>query len=298
MVDQFRDHDAHCHLVYEEPMLCCTLLLISSRFFMLPGPGGASRSHFIHQRLWHYTEFLIKRVVFGQEKLSTAKTRNVGMIEGLMLISEWHPRSLHFPPESEGWDALLMSTDLDPRYQTRKNDQEPAARWRYDVFEPAKRANRMSWMVLGVATNLAHELGVFSSERPTNIAMLDDEGRRMHRVQRLLYTHVTQTATRLGFQSVFPESIVIEATHPPADDFGLASSHSTWTSYMNSWIELTRLYRVSSSMFFVSTRHLQHQLLNDNYLDLLENFSVSLVKWDQEFDRKCQGKHKATNPYL
>jgi hypothetical protein len=292
LLDQFKDHAAHRHLIYEESMLCCTILLISSRFFMLPGAGGASRSHFIHGRMWHYTEFLIKRIMFGQEKLSTAKTRIVGTVESLILISEWHPRALHFPPESEGWDGLLVSTEFERSERTRKNNEEPSVRWLFDVFEPAKRANRMSWMLLGTATNLAHELGIFSLDRsPGHAEPSDDERRRRYRALRLLYTHVTQAAIRLGYQSIFPENIAIEASRPQADASGVTDSYRAWNAYMNAWIELTRLSRLASSMFFVSTSHLQRQLMNDNYLDLLDNFSMSLSMWQRNFLDTCQGKH-------
>ncbi|KAH6689912.1 C6 transcription factor [Plectosphaerella plurivora] len=288
-LDQFQDHAAHRRLIHEESMLSCTILLIASRFFMLPGAGGASRSHFIHTRMWHYTEFLIKRIMFGQEKLSTAKTRTVGTVESLILLSEWHPRSLHFPPESEGWDSLLVSPEIERSGRTRKNDEEPSARWAFDVFEPAKRANRMSWMLLGTATNLAHELGIFAPDRSSPpCGQSEDEVRRLYRAQRLLYTHVTQAAIRLGYHSIFPENIVIEASRSQADVPGMESSHRAWNAYMNAWIELTRLSRLASSMFFVSTSHLQRQLMNDNYLDLLDNFSMSLSMWQRNFLDTCQ----------
>ena len=200
LLSQFQDHAAHYRLIHEESMLCCTILLISSRFFMLPGAGGASRSQFIHNRMWHYTEFLIKRLIFGQEKQSTAKIRNLGTIESLVLLSEWPPRAIHFPPESEGWDGLLVSTEYERVDRTRKNNEEPSARWRFDVFEPVKTANRMCWMLLGTATTLAYELGLFSND-----TQLQGHGNvdRRSRAQRLLYVHVTQAATRLGYQSVF-----------------------------------------------------------------------------------------------
>jgi hypothetical protein len=93
LTDDYRDHANHVRLVTEEPMLCCTLLMIASRYFILPGAGGVSRSHFIHQRLWQYCELLIRHIMFGQEKHSTAKTRIVGSIESLILISDWHLRA-------------------------------------------------------------------------------------------------------------------------------------------------------------------------------------------------------------
>ncbi|KAL2675646.1 hypothetical protein Neosp_011836 [[Neocosmospora] mangrovei] len=205
IVDQFRSHSAHTQLVHEEAMLCCTILTIASRFFMLPGAGGTSRSHNIHQRLWSHCEMLIKRILLGQEKTSTAKTRAIGTVESLMLISDWHPRALHFPPETDGWDALLISPGYDPVNRRRMNDEAPLIRWKDDVFEPAKRANRMSWMLLGMANNLAYELGVISSQRPETSRSTELQIIRSLRAQKLLYVYLTQTATR--------DSLLIEYHH-------------------------------------------------------------------------------------
>ncbi|GMG15345.1 unnamed protein product [Aspergillus oryzae] len=96
------------------------------------------------------------------EKYSTAKTRIVGSIESLILISDWNPRSVHFPPETEGWDGELISPAYDRRNRLQTGEDVPLIRWREDVFEPAKRSERMSWMLLGAAVTLGYELGVFS----------------------------------------------------------------------------------------------------------------------------------------
>ncbi|KAI8719796.1 Zn(2)-C6 fungal-type domain-containing protein [Fusarium sp. LHS14.1] len=287
IVDQFRNHSAHTHLIHEEAMLCCTILTIASRFFMLPGAGGTSRSHNIHQRLWSHCEMLIKRILLGQEKTSTAKTRAIGTVESLMLISDWHPRALHFPPETDGWDALLISPGYDPVNRRRMNDEAPLIRWKDDVFEPAKRANRMSWMLLGMANNLAYELGVISSQRPEASRSTELQIIRSLRAQKLLYVYLTQTATRLGYPSVFPESIAVTASRLPFQNSD-EPAHRSWMAYMDLSLELTQLSRTASSMFFQSAAHLQSQVLGDHYADLLEHFSTSLSKWQQKYDSVCK----------
>ncbi|KAL6358993.1 hypothetical protein LRP88_09191 [Fusarium phalaenopsidis] len=289
IVDQFRSHSAHTHLIHEEAMLCCTILTIASRFFMLPGAGGTSRSHNIHQRLWSHCEMLIKRILLGQEKTSTAKTRAIGTVESLMLISDWHPRALHFPPETDGWDALLISPGYDPVNRRRMNDEAPLIRWKDDVFEPAKRANRMSWMLLGMANNLAYELGVISSQRPEASRSTELQVIRSLRAQKLLYVYLTQTATRLGYPSVFPESIAVTASRLLLQNSD-EPAHRSWTAYMDLSVELTQLSRTASSMFFQSAAHLQSQVLGDHYADLLEHFAASLSKWQQKYDSLCKGR--------
>jgi hypothetical protein len=269
-------------------MLCCTLLMIASRFFKLPGAGGTSRSHNAHQRLWNYCELLIKRILLGQEKQSTAQTRTIGTIESLLLISDWHPRALHLPPETEGWDGLLITPTYDRTNRKYTDDDMPLIRWKQDVFDPAKRANRMSWMLLGMANNLAYELGVLSTHQDS-VHSASPEVLRSRRTQKLLYVYVTQTATRLGYPSVFPESISVTASRLPAQGSSEPSSRS-WIAYMDLSLELTQLSRTASSMFFHSAAHLQSQVLGDRYADLLEHFSLSLSKWQGKFDTLSHGK--------
>ncbi|TDZ22437.1 putative transporter [Colletotrichum orbiculare MAFF 240422] len=241
--------------------------MIASRFFMLPGAGGASRSHLIHNRLWQHSELMIKQIMLGQEKISTAKMRVVGTIESLLLISDWHPRAAHFPTDTEGWDAVFIDTEYDREHH---------------VFKPAKRASRMSWMLLGLATNLAYELGVLPHDhhqtQTRNVAPSSDELRKF-RAQRLLYTYMTQTATKLGYRSVLlPESVAITASRSVTAD-GNVEKQRSWNAYMNAYLELTRLSKLASYMFFQSAAQLQSVLQNDNYPDLVEHFQASLSSW-------------------
>lgn len=48
------EHIDHHKLVLEEPLLCTTIVMISSRYHVLQGSGGMSRANFIHMRLWKY----------------------------------------------------------------------------------------------------------------------------------------------------------------------------------------------------------------------------------------------------
>ena len=257
---------------------------------MLPGAGGTSRSHYSHQRLWNHCEVLIRRILLGQEKTSTSKTRSIGTIESLMLISDWHPRAIHLPPETDGWDGMLISPAYDPSHRKAAENEEPLIRWREDVFHPAERANRMSWMLLGMATNLAYELGIFSSQSQNPAPFMEgsEEGHRRFRAQKLLYTYVTQTATRLSLPSLFPESISLMVSRASLDFNALAAPRS-WMTYMNMNMELTQLSRTASSLFFQSADYLKNQVLGDHYADLLEHFSLSLLNWQQRVSSLSEG---------
>lgn len=188
-------------------MLCCTLLTISSRFFILPGPGGSSRSHNIHSRLWKHCEVLIQRILLGQEIFSTANARVLGAIESLMLISNWPPRSVHLPPDNPDWDSELMLPKLNRRNGKQRDCNVLSIRWQEDVFEPSKQSDRMSWRLLGAAVNLAYEAGIFPDEPLVSFRLDTRHTARFHRTRRLLYIHVTQLASRLGLSSPLPEDL-------------------------------------------------------------------------------------------
>ena len=120
-------------------------------------------------------------------------------------------------------------------------------RWREDVVEPTKRFERMSWMVLSSALALAHELGAFGptkrTPKPDNLAQLDAAiylehlELRRQRLPSLLFVYINVLSTRIGCTS--PISPEVEVS--PPDSTLLGPNDHVWLSFMNSWIELTRL---------------------------------------------------------
>lgn len=111
-------------MIAREPVLCTVILTLSSRYHILHGDGCVSRSHFLHNRLSTYCHSLLQRVVWGHEEEIVSSTRSLGTIEGLLLMTEWHPRSLHMPPDIEAWD----SNDEDPERTTNTTIPVPSSR--------------------------------------------------------------------------------------------------------------------------------------------------------------------------
>ena len=62
------------------------------------------RSDDIHRKFWLYWKTLFMRVTYGEDSGPTASTRSIGTIESLLLMTEWHPRALHFAPDVDGWE--------------------------------------------------------------------------------------------------------------------------------------------------------------------------------------------------
>ncbi|RMJ28351.1 hypothetical protein PHISP_00828 [Aspergillus sp. HF37] len=283
MTDFFASHRTHYWLLTQEPVLCCTILMISSRYHTPPGPFGASRGWFIHYRLWQHCQHLILRIVLGQEKLSKAKTRHLGTVEALLLLSEWYPRALHFPPESDGWDSDLMYTapnQQDPPPPTEESPMQD--RWKEDVVEPTRRSDQMSWMLVSSALALAHELGVFdqqdrsgvASARPANpdvrnyLQQLDFRRKRM---PSLLFVISNLLSSRIGCTSLMPYCEL-----PSLDSLLLVNPQ--WTNLMKSWVDLTKLTQTVREKVFSKSNYFGRRHVD---FEPLEQLGAQLARWKQ-----------------
>ncbi len=103
--EHYKSPSNYAAFVRREPVLCTTILTISSRYHLLGGDGWLSRGYFLHNRMWKYCQSLLQRVMWGQDKGVISLTRALGTIEGLLLMAEWQARSLHLPPDIEAWDS-------------------------------------------------------------------------------------------------------------------------------------------------------------------------------------------------
>ncbi|KAK5047698.1 hypothetical protein LTR84_006363 [Exophiala bonariae] len=242
------------------------------------------KSRFVRQGLVTAQEVVtyLDLVMFGQEKLSSARTRVVGTIESFILISDWHPRSIHFPPDAEGWDVLLIQPEYDRANRLANEGDAPLIRWKEDVFDPARRAERMSWMLLGAATNLAYELGILTDDGDTASPNTSATS-RYARVRQVLSVYVQYQALRLSCSSILPQNIsqaaVSTGLESPNDPI-----NKSWQAFMQLWIDLTQLNKTAAAMFFQSKGHTKQQLLNGHYLILLQHFSPSLTAWFDRFN--------------
>lgn len=252
ITDFYASHDKHYWLVVQEPLLCCTILMISSRHHVLPGSAGYSRSFFIHQRLWQHCQHLLLRLMLGQEKASKAKTRTLGTIESLLLMTEWYPRSTHFPPDNDGWDADLLLTMPDTRDPPPMQGLSISERWKQDLVEPTKRADRMSWTILSVALGLAHELGLFEHTRfdrtypssctdPNAECYIQLQRSRRYRLPKLLFIFINLMSSRLGCTSLVPADINIGCMDNSSGCYSVKDTD--WESFVMSWVDLVQLSR-------------------------------------------------------
>ena len=201
-----------------EPMLVTTILTIASRYKRLSGPGGKTRSYMIHDRLGSALAAMISRMFWAQEPVrfghkgsiqrpnsSVSLLRTMGSIESLLLLSEFHPRAMHFPPADDSDETLFLleaesieakDGDLDDPESERKT---ALTAW----TEPSLRSGRMCWSLIGTAMYLAKEVGIFGGYGDGR----QDQGslaerRRADRIERLLFIYSTQTSGRLGIPNL------------------------------------------------------------------------------------------------
>lgn len=236
-VPNYHNPSLHGRLLAEEPMLAVTILTIASRYLRLNGPTALSRGYAIHQMLWLNLRGMIDEVIWGQERFgghsasqafdATAGRgkgcRTLGTVESLLLLTEWHPRVLHFPtgPSSEEWlaaDGVLAFPDDNDVITDEVLAQEDAiahdpiagnsiTSW----LEAVWRSDRMCWFLIANAQALAYELGVFDKVADTSSHLQLDVDyptfhRRSENVRRLLFVYSNQTSGRLTLPSMLPDS--------------------------------------------------------------------------------------------
>lgn len=294
----YSQHENHHTLISLDPFLCTTILMISSRYNILPGVGGASRGYFVHDRLWEQCQRFIMKIMLGQVKPSKAQSRTIGSIEALLLLSEWHPRALHFPTAADGWDCELMIGANNTTEEGAKllEGDATSSRWLEDVIEPAKRSDRMSWMLMGCALSLAQELGLFEDNASidkdqvsypkftTDFLIL-----RRIRARKLLYVLLEQLSWRLGCTSMIPQSL----NHALMEKIPVDSATGAveqWQSFMSAWVELTKLARSVSDTIYPSTATTRSLLRTGRYIGLLEHFQPLLTSWRKKYLDPCKLK--------
>jgi hypothetical protein len=272
-------------------MLTCIILVISTRYHTLPTIGGHTRGYQIHQRLWDHFQHLLMRLVLGLEKYSKAKTRTLGTIEALLLLTEWHPRALYGPPPNDGWDSDMLFTVQDKRDQENNAVDNPSrTRWREDVIEPAHRSDRMSWMVISCAISLGNELGLFD-ERGSDSRI--DEQLKKHEIRtleqkswlsRLLYVYQEQLSSRLGRRPIMAPSTSHAAVCATSFERSDTEKRRAWTPFITAWTRLSKIVRSISDLLFPSISATSQIIRSGRYITITEHIQSLLSVWSKDYE--------------
>lgn len=313
VINDYRAPAMHTCLVTDEPILAITILTIASRHMKLTGLGATSRAYQIHDVLWKNLRGMVQRLVWGQEQFGggfrdggAVKTREsptgqitwkgslrtLGTIEALLLLTDWHPRALHFPPgdnENRLLDAdfpmIKHTTDSDADgWEVSDSGKVAFSSW----LEPAWRSDRMSWMLLGAAVTLSFELGVFAREHYIckDHHGPDSECARKHRVRRMVLVYVSQTSGRLGFtpmlsfenwrtDHVFEETIKAHR-QGPADPIDLMQE---------CWMGIAGLMYKANEEIFLSKQYTRDLTSSGQYITAIAKFKPMLQEWKANFER-------------
>lgn len=342
----FSNPSSHLTLLTEEPILTVTLLTISSRYCQLPGTGGICRSHAVPEQLWTYLRGMIERCLWGQEAFgggfcgsgsastsmiteesqtsSTApwrglrkgSLRTLGTIESLLILTEWHPRALHFPPQEATDELVLPIAEASPLMASedelhRTMGPGIGGKRIESWLEPAWRSDRMCWMLLSTAMGLAYELGVFDDidellkdDAITRPEYKDEVYRqRANRIKRLLLIYTSQLAGRLGWTSMTPEHLrkadpavarqrpltndsSTPATNPSslANGFNYVPDLELDDQIIHCWAGISNAMHLGNEKLFKTRKHTTEIIQSGKYVDLLRDFTPLLKDWYREFE--------------
>nr|POF13963.1 putative transferase caf17, mitochondrial [Quercus suber] len=313
-VPDFRAPSEHERLLTQELMLTVTILLIASRHMQLEGPGKVTRPQSIHDKLWKYLSGMVDRVIWGQEQfgggfcqagsepgadvnpLSRKGLRTLGTVESLVLITEWHPRAMHFPPEEDDEELMIP----DERILTPDlNDSDPSVGiggQRMDAWlEPCWRSDRMCWMLLGISTSLAFEIGVFDTSdwqrhaksangKPLSAEDLRAYDWRRSNVRDLLLVYVTQTSGRLGLTSMLPGNY-----SKPEDSrlyrAEIGQHNGLKETILHFWLRMAAIMREGNQRVFANKEFTRDLIRNGDYKAALEQLQRPVDEWRRDFDR-------------
>lgn len=273
VIPDFRDPSTHHTLLVEEPVLAVTILTIASRHKHLSGNGANARRDAIHGMLWSYLRGMIERLFWGQERsgsraggsCTTGRLRSLGTVEALLLLTDWHPRALYFPPGDDENSLLDSETNPDFAHEDPLTFQE----W----LEPVWRSDRMSWMLISMAQALSFELGVFDdrSDHCQVPGSYTDELRK-RRVRRLILVYVSQCSGRLGIPSMLPLS---------AWQFGspeeLVDSEANAADLMQDcWVDISKVMYDSNCKMFSSKEQTTNLIKSNRYRERIDEFMPHL----------------------
>lgn len=325
----FQNLSTHGTLIQDEPVLVVTLLTIASRYYILPpSSGGFARSFDIHDRLWARLRKMVERCLWGQESFgggsgstdweansSTApwrglrrgSLRTLGTVESLMILTEWHPRGLHFPPRDAEYEVVPPTHSV----QSFEDKNQGAGGKKFESWlEPAWRSDRMCWMLLSIAQGLSYELGVFDQNDDENVGgdrarpEYNEEAYRLRaeRIKKLLLIYITQLSGRLGWTNMVTMSEKdslpsMGMRHRGSMDGNTPGTNSSLINSFNyipdlelddqiihCWAGITSAMRRGNDTIFRSRKYTTDIIKTGKYHALLDSMAPVLSGWKKNFD--------------
>ena len=159
---------------------------------------------------------------------------STNQLPSLLLLSEFHPKSMHFPPRDDDGEILIFAEDewTDADLDTTNGRNVMLSGW----SEPVARSDQMCRSLIGMAYVLAYELGIFGDyangivpveERAQTHNSTANRRLREERVERALYIFTTQASGRFGLPSIYSDQV----NRFSLNDF-IRGSHSSISSVL------------------------------------------------------------------
>lgn len=149
----YRDPARYVLLVANEPLLLTCLVTLASRYHVLSGPYGEIRSERIHWQAWRLLQKYLQSAIWG-----SLITRSLGAIVSMLLMIEWHSKSINNPLGFSDGDDHDLFSHPDPGPRGDENDPSTlgtaTSQQRFgmstlleklNIVAPAYRSNKMSW---------------------------------------------------------------------------------------------------------------------------------------------------------
>ncbi|KAK7525278.1 uncharacterized protein IWZ02DRAFT_230630 [Phyllosticta citriasiana] len=278
--DHYLDPANHWTLLQEEPILCCTIIAIACRYGSLPGHSAFSRRLIAHNSLFRHIQTALSRVIWGLEA-DAVVGRTLGFIQSLLLLTTWHLEALYLLSDLS---EQALPTDFENQAHG-KHFFEKSERGLHGtlIAKLSKQSNKMSWMLLGVASTLAQEIGLFD-EGPDGVNSLpvksQDTPERFLRVRKFLILHTVESAFRCGRSSAlnhpFSSSLDSRAfdSHINLDERDRGVHQS-----LDCVIELARIARLATNTLYSTPSQTKAFISNKRYFDIIAHFDQSLESW-------------------
>ena len=230
--------------------------------------------------------------------LSRKGLRTLGTVESLVLLTEWHPRAMHFPPDDADEELMIPDERMrTPEVPDANNDASKGiGGHRMDAWlEPCWRSDRMCWMLLGMALSLAFEIGVFDSTewqrharsiigQPLSADDLQSYDRRRGFVRDVLLVYVTQTSGRIGLTSMLPKHYT-KPDESPLCQRPIIQHESSQETVLHFWLRMAAIMRDGNETIFANKKFTRDLIKKGTYKAALEALRPPLRQWRQEFDR-------------
>ena len=217
--------------------------------------------------------------------------------QSLLLLSDWHPRSMHFPPGDDSDEIISEpipskeSVPASPPAADHAKSISAYTNW----TEPAVRSDRMCWSLVSFSYSLGCELGVFDSIIPHLSKLAEQRDgtalhQRMKRISRLLYIYVTQTSGRLGYPIIISPEIAraidddLRYFDPAGSRFQELATHLSIEEHVErSWVQMATLMKQANEQMFASKQQTHDLIQSKQYLNLLAYFRPLLHSWITTF---------------